>query len=122
MEPTFVACPNPDCHRGAITTMVGRIIGRASDGHEVRSETFMVPSNETCPTCKGRGRITVENDYAPLISAVEAGNVMAAHRAVDALIPSPVFANWDDYSAFYADDLRDAAMEHEPDADDGEAA
>jgi hypothetical protein len=40
--------------------MVGRVIGRASNGCEIRSDSFMVPSNTMCPTCNGRGRITVE--------------------------------------------------------------
>ncbi len=68
-EIRYTACPSIACERGAITTMVGKIIGRASNGCEVRSETFMVPSNEMCPVCRGRGRITVEIDAAPDPSA-----------------------------------------------------
>ncbi len=60
MNTAFHLCPGSDCNRGIVTMMVGRVIGRASNGCEVRSETFMVPSNTSCPTCKGRGRITVE--------------------------------------------------------------
>jgi hypothetical protein len=46
--------------------MIGRVIGRASNGCEVRSETFLVPSNTSCPTCNGRGRVTVEIEAEPV--------------------------------------------------------
>lgn len=63
---TFYPCPSSDCNRGIVTMMVGRVIGRASNGCEVRSETFLVPSNTSCPTCNGRGRITVEIEAEPV--------------------------------------------------------
>ncbi len=90
---TFHPCPQSGCNQGAITTMVGRIIGRASNGCEVRSDTFLVPSNTMCGTCNGAGRVTVEVEAA-----------------------APIFDSYADYAAFDADDLRDAAMERELDA------
>lgn len=75
MTTTYTACPNTACERGAVTTMVGKIIGRASNGCEVRSETFMVPSNTMCPACRGRGRITVEIDAEPVETSATAESI-----------------------------------------------
>lgn len=84
MNTTYATCPNPECNRGAITTMVGRVIGRTSAGHEVRSETFLVPSNEMCPVCRGRGRITVEIDAEPVETPASAEVVTYCGQEVNA--------------------------------------
>jgi hypothetical protein len=84
MTTTCTACPNTACERGAVTTMVGKVIGRASNGCEVRSETFMVPSNEMCPACRGRGRIMVEIDAEPVETPATAEVITYLGEAVDA--------------------------------------
>lgn len=84
MHTTDTACPNPDCQRGAITTMVGKIIGRASNGCEVRSDSFMVPSNEMCPICRGRGRITIEIDAEPVETPASAESITYLGVSVNA--------------------------------------
>lgn len=66
MNTTYTACPNTACERGAVTTMVGKIIGRTSNGETVRSSTFFVPMNTMCPTCRGCGRIKVETTTEPV--------------------------------------------------------
>ncbi len=105
---------------GTIPTHRSRWIGGGKTGY--RSEGAY---DVRCDDCNGMGSsesapITVSAAFAPLITAVKAGNVMDAYRVVDTLIPSPVFASWDDFAAFHADDLRDAVMDH--DADDSEVA
>ncbi len=84
MNTTYTACPNPDCQRGAITTMVGKIIGRASNGCEVRSDSFMVPSNEMCPICRGCGRITMEIDAEPVETPASAESITYLGVSVNA--------------------------------------
>ena len=59
---TFHPCPQSGCNRGAITTMVPAPIF----GSKLKSSVHLAPSNEMCPTCKGRGRIKVEIDAEPV--------------------------------------------------------
>ncbi len=90
-----------------------------------------VTTNGRCETCQGRGAVHVTRSrwigggidgYRNVWSGdvrCDDCNGAGSLEPVSTLDPAyadvPDFETYDDYSAWYADDLRDAAMEHELD-------
>lgn len=68
MSTALRPCPNPECNRGAITTMEPKPIGRCSNGEMVFSSHHMAPRNRVCDTCGGCGRIRIEGEAALVAS------------------------------------------------------
>jgi hypothetical protein len=78
----------------------------------------MNTTNERCSGCTGHGE--VPSGYTRFRSGLMAWRVCDECHGSGTVEIEPVFASWDDYSAYDADDLRDAAMDH--DADESEVA
>ncbi|MDQ3525428.1 MAG: hypothetical protein M3451_10300 [Chloroflexota bacterium] len=74
---------------------------------DTMSTVYVAKRNGQCQHCRHRF-YSSEPNPAPLCY-----HCKSAGRTVETA--APIFETYDDYSAWFADDLRDAAMEHELD-------
>jgi hypothetical protein len=74
---------------------------------DTMSTVYVAKRNGQCQYCRHRF-YSSEPNPAPLCY-----HCKSAGRTVETA--APIFETYDDYSAWFADDLRDAAMEHELD-------